>query len=225
MPAPILDSAADALAWLAACPSPNRRDPAAPDGAAGLDAIRGRLGTGPACSPAPATHELSPYLTACLAAVELRAGDRRALERLDWLLGVATPTWTWPELVDDRTGRGCRGDGHDASTGAAFCSLVRDLLVHETEGGLTLLAMLPAGWLGQGIEVHRAPTHAGELSYAVRWHGHRPALLWELRARPGVSSVRLTAPGLDPGWSTEAPAGEALLAAPAGPAAEVGTLG
>jgi hypothetical protein len=103
--------------------------------------------------------------------------------------------------------------------------LVRDLLVHESAGGLTLLGLLPAGWLGQGIEVHRAPTRTGELSYAVRWHGHRPALLWELRPRPGSPAVRITAPGLDPGWSTGAPAGEALLAAPAGPAPVSGNLG
>ena len=40
--------------------------------------------------------------------------------------------------------------------------------------------MLPDAWLGQGIEVHDAPTHHGVLSFAVRWHGDRPALLWEL---------------------------------------------
>ena len=48
-------------------------------------------------------------------------------------------------------------------------------------------------WLGQAIEVHRAPTHAGELSFAVRWHGARPALLWELQRRdgsgPGISGA------------------------------------
>jgi hypothetical protein len=29
-----------------------------------------------------------------LAAVELRAGERRALDRLAWMLDTATPTWT-----------------------------------------------------------------------------------------------------------------------------------
>jgi hypothetical protein len=50
------------------------------------------------------------------------------------------------------------------------------------------------------------------LSYAVRWHGERPALLWELVGRHGAATpVRLTAPGLDRSWSTTAPKGEALL--------------
>jgi hypothetical protein len=56
--------------------------------------------------------------------------------------------------------------------------------------------------------VHDAPTRHGPLSYAVRWHGARPALLWE--APPGV---RLRAPGLDPTWSSETTRGDALLAA------------
>jgi len=87
---------------------------------------------------------------------------------------------------------------------------LRGLLAFDgVEGEVSLLAELPPGWLGQGIEVHDAPTRHGLVSYAVRWHGERPALLWE--APPGV---RLTAPGLDPDWSSDEPAGDALLAAP-----------
>ena len=75
-----------------------------------------------------------------------------------------------------------------------------------------MVVELPTEWRGQGVEVHDAPTRAGRVSYAVRWHGARPALLWECE-RP----VRLTAPGLDPAWSTREARGEALLAAPTGP--------
>ena len=57
--------------------------------------------------------------------------------------------------------------------------------------------------------MHDAPTRGGRVSYAVRWHGARPALLWECE-RP----IRLRAPGLDPGWSTTEARGETLLAAP-----------
>jgi hypothetical protein len=45
----------------------------------------------------------------------------------------------------------------------------------------------------------------------VRWHGDRPALLWELQPHDG-RPVRLRASRLDPGWSTAQPEGEALLA-------------
>ncbi len=74
---------------------------------------------------------------------------------------------------------------------------------------ITLLSELPPGWEGQGIEVHDAPTRDGPVSYAVRWHGERPALLWEAPAARWCS-----APGLDPNWSSGAPTGDALLAAP-----------
>ncbi len=69
--------------------------------------------------------------------------------------------------------------------------------------GLALSPVVPDAWLGQGWEVHDAPTAFGRLSYAVRWHGDRPALLWDLDAHDPLDVVALTAPGLDPAWSTE----------------------
>ena len=114
-------------------------------------------------------------------------------DRLRCLLETASPTYTWPE----------------AGAGVEFVSLVRDLLVRETaDGGLALCSMLPDAWAGQPIEVHDAPTHAGLLSFAVRWHGDRPALLWELQPRQGP--VRITCPALNPGWSTTDVRGEVL---------------
>ena len=153
------------------------------------------------------------YLTLQLAAVELAAGDRRALGRLRWLLDVATPTWTWPEAVHPRLAGGCMGDGHHGWAAADLLSFVRMLLVREVDGGLALCTLLPDGWEGSPIEVHDAPTAFGRLSYAVRWHGERPALLWELDPHRDVSAVRLTAPGLDPTWSSTEARGEALLGA------------
>jgi hypothetical protein len=165
---------------------------------------------------------LGTYLTLQLAAVELAAGDRRCLDRLAWMLESASPTWTWPEAIHPRLPGGCMGDGHHGWAAADFLSFVRMLLVREVEGGLALSSAVPDSWLGQGWEVHDAPTAHGTLSYAVRWHGERPALLWELRphegpAGDGAGRVRLTAPGLDPAWSTTELKGEALLAAPVRP--------
>ena len=84
------------------------------------------------------------------------------------------------------------------------------MLVRETAdgNGLVLCGLLPPAWIGHGIEVHDAPTDHGRLSYAVRWHGDRPALLWELDAR---RPVQLTAPGLDASWASDEAVGEALL--------------
>jgi hypothetical protein len=164
---------------------------------------------------------LSPLRTLQLAAVELAQADRRALDRLRWVLDVAAPTFAWPEVIDPVSHRGCRGEGQDGLAGAAFLRLVRNLLVmevgvqpaaDESPVGLALCAMLPPEWDGHAIEVHDAPTEVGRLSFAVRWHGPRPALLWELTPHPGVGRVVITAPGLDLSWSSSEPQGEALLA-------------
>jgi hypothetical protein len=95
-----------------------------------------------------------------------------------------------------------------AAVAAELLVCMRGLVVWEAPDGLlVLLAELPPEWRGRPIEVHGAPTRAGRLSYAVRWHGDRPALLWS--APPGV---RLCAPGLDADWSSDEQRGEALLA-------------
>src|SRR5947209_392336 len=152
---------------------------------------------------------LGTYLTLQLAFVELEAGDRRALDRLFWMLQAATPTYAWPEAIHPRLGGGCMGDGQHGWAAADFLTIVRNLLVREAAGGLDLCTLVPQEWLGREIEVHDAPTHHGTCSYALRWHGERPALLWELKPRRPGSPVRLRAPGLDPSWSTDQPAGEA----------------
>ena len=168
----------------------------------------------------------SPRQVAAQASREVEAGDAVALDRLAWLLSVAGPRRTWPELVREHE---VAGDGHDLAAGAAFLSLVRSMLVHEVaapEPGLALCAIWPADWLGQGLEVHDAPTAHGSLSFAVRWHGARPALLWDLALHEPVDgdarAVTLVAPGLDTTWTSRDPRGEALLAPPPEPAGGAG---
>ena len=134
---------------------------------------------------------------------------------LAWALSVVGPTSVWPEQVDPDHPDRAVGRGHDPVAGAAWLRFVRDVLVREDDAdGLALCSWLPEAWRGQGFEVHHAPTAHGSMSYAVRWHGDRPALLWEREPGPSgaVASVTLRAPGLDPAWSTCEPRGEALLA-------------
>ena len=95
-----------------------------------------------------------------------------------------------------------------SAVAAELLLCARAMLVWEApDGGLVLLPELPDAWRGRSIDVHDAPTAAGVMSYAVRWHGTRPALLWS--APPGV---HVRAPGLDADWSSDAAEGEALLA-------------
>ena len=74
------------------------------------------------------------------------------------------------------------------------------------DGTIVLLPELPNAWRGRDLDVQDRADRAGLLSYSVRWHGDRPALLWS--APP---SVRVRAPGLDADWASESPEGEALL--------------
>jgi len=90
----------------------------------------------------------------------------------------------------------------------ALLLALRRALVDDRDGdAVAICADYPRAWLGQDLEVHDAPTRRGPVSFAVRWHGPRPALLWDVPA-----GTTLSAPGLDPSWSTSLPRGDALLA-------------
>ena len=126
----------------------------------------------------------------------------------------ATGAVTWPEVVHPLTGGGAVGAGHDPVATAEILLAARDLLAVVSAAGddLAVAPVVPESWLGQSWEVHDLPTPAGRLGYAVRWHGDRPALLWELDPHPGASPTTVRAPGLDPSWSSTDRSGEVLLA-------------
>lgn len=162
---------------------------------------------------------LSPELTALVGRAELRRGEVSALDRIDWFVRTGGPTHSWSQRLHPRLGTGCGGDACSAAAAASLVDLVLDLLVHEAAdgAGLVLCAVWPESWLGAPVEVHGLRTALGTVSFAIRWHGERPALLWELEPHPGVGAVDLTIPGLDPSWRSSEPRGEALLAAPVHP--------
>ena len=69
---------------------------------------------------------------------------------------------------------------------------------------------LPASWRGINFEVFDLPTGGtGTVSFAIRWHGERPAILWEQSPAAG-GPVELTSPVLAPQWSSAEVSGEAL---------------
>ena len=82
----------------------------------------------------------------------------------------------------------------------------------ERSGAVDLFpASFPPAWRGHAVEAYRVPIGAGTLAVALRWHGTRPAVLWEIDG-PGATVLRCS--GLDPAWSTSTARGEALLAEP-----------
>ena len=96
--------------------------------------------------------------------------------------------------------------------GLAGIEAVLDCLVAEAADHVVMAPALPAAWRGASADALSIVTRHGTLSFSVRWHGSRPALLWDLqqpRSAEG-SAVGLRC-GLDPSWSAPGSAGEALL--------------
>ncbi len=85
----------------------------------------------------------------------------------------------------------------------------RARLVHERGREIALVPGFVPAWLGASIAVHDVPLRQGQLSFAIRWHGSRPALLWDAPA-----GCVLRAPALDAEWSSTERTGETLLAEP-----------
>jgi len=71
---------------------------------------------------------------------------------------------------------------------------------------------IPRPWWGQNLEWHRiAADPTRTLSGAVRWHGSRPALLWETS---GPAGLVIDASRGDDEWHTTQSSGETLLPEP-----------
>ena len=112
----------------------------------------------------------------------------------------------------------------DRPAGVRACAWFEDRLVRPLSDGS--LALFPGGlqrdWFGASLEVHDLAVGGGRrLSFAVRWHGERPALLWEVDDgrspwEPPSGVPWLRGGGLDPVWSSTEQRGEALLGVPPG---------
>lgn len=95
-------------------------------------------------------------------------------------------------------------------------ALVHDRLARLTaRDTVTLLPDgLPADWLGVSCEAHGIAVGSHHtVSFAVRWHGERPAVLWEVTGPAGL----VVRSGIDDSWSTAESRGEALWNAPRRP--------
>jgi hypothetical protein len=128
----------------------------------------------------------------------IAGGDQTAARDVALLLDQAT--FNDPEL--------------DESDSAGVVATVRRMLVTHADSTKRELLLLPSPaveWQGENVAAHDVPTRFGRLSFAVRWHGTRPAVLWELDGRED-DPVTLRAPRLDPGWRSTQARGEALLA-------------
>ena len=84
------------------------------------------------------------------------------------------------------------------------------LVVQRRDGTLDICPRgIDESWLGVNFECHKlmaTPLHM--ISYAVRWHGERPALLWDI---DGPTGVRIVASAIDKTFSSTDVRGETLL--------------
>lgn len=103
---------------------------------------------------------------------------------------------------------------HEPGDAARHVAWIERRLVTPGPSAAALLPEgLPAGWAGSNFEVYGLPAGNGcTVSFAVRWHGARPAVLWEQTGGP----VALTSPSLAPGWRSDEPKGETLWPEPVG---------
>lgn len=117
-----------------------------------------------------------------------------------------------PATSGDGLGAALRHSAEFGGDGLVGLEALLDCLVAEAADHIVMAAGLPAAWRGASVDALSLVTRHGTLSFSVRWHGSRPALLWDL-APPmlGARSPVALRCGLDPSWSTSELAGEALL--------------
>ncbi|MCB0994704.1 MAG: hypothetical protein KDB21_06420 [Acidimicrobiales bacterium] len=125
-------------------------------------------------------------------------------------------SWWRDELLVEPSSSISSSSAVSGVAAADVLDAIAKICVRERADGLELVPGMADHWVGAPLEVYDQPTRHGKLSWAVRWHGERPALLWELDTggRPDPpGGVALRIPALDPTWSDRRPRGEALLGA------------
>ena len=100
--------------------------------------------------------------------------------------------------------------------GLAGIEAVLDCLVAEAVDHIVMVPALPAAWRGASADAVSIVTRHGTLSFSVRWHGSRPAVLWDLAvadlsATGGPDPEVTLRCGLDSSWSAPGCEGDALL--------------
>ncbi len=95
---------------------------------------------------------------------------------------------------------------------AAIRSSCDELASVGPDGSIDLFRGFDASWRGSSFDVRNVAVPGGRLSAAVRWHGQRAAVLWEVE---GPNDVTITCQSIDPSWSATGRRGDALLAASA----------
>ena len=139
----------------------------------------------------------------------LRADERAAADLVTAVARLkngraATFPEAWGEVV---------APGPLVDSGRRLPADVNDRVVRWTANNTVTLMPdgLPRRWWGNSCAVFDVPAGPDHrISFAIRWHGERPAVLWEVKGPAGL----VLRSGADEKWSTSDASGEALWAAP-----------
>jgi len=117
----------------------------------------------------------------------------------------------WARLAEPRVTREMPTRHETPATSARVIAWIESQLATLRRDGS--VDICPRGidksWLGVNFECFNLiATHEHLVSFAVRWHGERPALLWEIDGPPGV---RVVSSALDSSFSSTDKSGETLL--------------
>src|SRR5262249_36021311 len=113
---------------------------------------------------------VNAYLTLHIAQVLLRSGDLRALDLVDAVAKLASPTGQWPEAIHPQTLGGCMGDGQHVWASAEWVLMIRNLFVREEGNHLVIGSGLPTHWLraGEPMSFEHTLTRYGQVSVRLR---------------------------------------------------------
>ena len=114
----------------------------------------------------------------------------------------------WSRLAEPGVSRELSALSKSSSRGPAW--IESQLVALRRNGTIDICPRgIDESWLGVNFECHKlmaTPQHV--ISYAVRWHGERPALLWDI---DGPTGLRVVASAIDPSFSSTDIRCEALL--------------
>ncbi len=155
---------------------------------------------------------------ALVAAPGVDLATARALE--DWGFDAeAAAAWEKLGYLDRRRLRRSRDSGANVwetltaaleiNDGIGLLNAAHDVAIRDSGSSVDLFPHFPAAWLGLGIALNNVPLRRGSMSVVLRWHGNRPALLWECEG-----DFAITASKLSPEFCSDAKSGEVLLPEP-----------